>query len=458
MQGHQAGRPVRAQNLIATLLVALAVVLGGGGSPAPLPELALQLSSLMALVAWAFLAQAPLPTAARQAWTIAAILVALPLVQLIPLPPFLWHALPARQTEVMALDLVGAADSWRPWSVAPARTLASLLAVMVPAIVLLMTASLGRAGRGMIMAALAGTGMLALLIGVAQMTGGSAQSFRFYVPDVGYLNGFQANHNSAADVLLIAMIAFAAAVREWADRRGLPHHAGYRLGLIGGATVLFSLGVFLTASRAGALLLPVAWAAVLFIVWPWLRFSRRTWTVIALAGLASVVAAAIFLQSNGVIVRITGRFEFAGEFRPQLWKDARYAIAQYFPLGAGVGTFAPVFIAIERLEVVDPSVPNRAHNELLEVMMEAGVPGVLALMAISLILTRLLLAGWRRAPAGSPAQVLLAGGTFSVIALHSLVDYPLRSMSLACIAAAAAGLLMPAPGTAAQAGAAPERN
>ena len=345
----------------------------------------------------------------------------------------------------MALDLVGAADTWRPWSVAPARTLASLLAMLVPAIALLMVASLSRGGRAMIVATIAGGGLLALLVGAAQIAGGEAETFRFYVSDAAYLNGFQANHNSAADILLIAMIAFAASVREWGERR-FPHgHAGYRLRLVLGATALFSVGIFLTGSRAGILLLPIAWAAVAITAWPWLGASPRSWRRAGLTALALLVVVALLLQSNGALMRVADRFDFASEFRPQLWKDAQYAIACYFPFGAGLGTFAPVFIAIERLEVVDPSIPNRAHNDILELLMEAGLFGACALACIAFILGRQLVAAWRSPPAGSPAQTCFAAGTLAITALHSLVDYPLRSLSLACIAAAAAGLLMPAP-------------
>jgi len=431
------------QNLIAMLLVAAAMIAGGGGSPAPVPELALELFALFMVACWAVISPRPLPDAAPLAWGIAGLLLVLPVVQLVPLPPAFWHRLPARETQQAALALVGAQDTWRPWSVAPARTLASLLALTTPAIVLVMTASLTRSGRNMAMGMIAGVALLALLVGAAQMTGGEASTFRFYVPDVGYLNGFQANHNSAADVLLIGMVACAASVREWSVRRGLPDAPGYRLGLVGGSTILFSLGVFLTASRAGALLLPVAWAAVVLIVWPWLRFSRRALGV-TLAATAILAALAIFaLLSSGVVARVLGRFQFEGEFRPQIWRDALYAVEQYLPFGSGLGTFVPVFMAVERLEVVDPTVANRAHNDVLELLVEGGVFGAAILAVITTLLLKRLWASLRDPPERSMAQVYFAGATFAIIAAHSQVDYPLRSMALASIAAVAAGLLMP---------------
>jgi len=437
------GRVETRRNVIATLLVLAAITLGGGGSPAPVAEMLLQLFALGLVIAWGMTGPAVMPRVDPLCWGIAVLILILPVMQLIPLPPALWHGMSGRETERAALGLVGADETWRPWSVAPARTLASLLALLVPLFGLLFTASLGRAGRAMIVAAIAAGGLLAILIGAGQLAGGELSPFRFYVSDAGYLNGFQANHNSAADMLLIAMVALAASVREWGERRGLRDGPDLRLALVGGGVLMLSLGVFLTASRAGVLLLPVAWVAVGLIVRPWVVLTRRSWIGVAIVAAVVVACAALYLQSNHVFTRIAGRFNFEGEFRPQLWRDARYALAQYFPWGAGVGTFVPVFIAIERLEVVDPSLPNRAHNEVLELLMEGGVFSAMLLAAVAWLVTRQLWKALRHPPAGSMGQVWFSAATLCLVALHSQIDYPLRSMSLASIAAVAVGLLMP---------------
>ncbi len=439
------------QSVIAMLLVAVAMILGGGGSPAPLQEMLVQVCAALLVMVWAMVSPRPIPPAPGAAWAISALLVVLPLVQLVPLPPAVWQALPGRETERAALALVGAADTWQPWSVAPSRTLASLLALAVPAAVLLITASLGRSGRTRIMAIVAIVALASLLIGAGQLTGGEGNAFRFYVADVGYLNGFQANHNSAADVLLIGMVAFAGTVREWQARRRVAVRPAFLLWLVVGGSALFSLGVFLTASRAGIALLPVAWLGVAAIARPWFAISRKglllaTATLFAFcgAGLAAVL-------TSGVGARVLGRFTFVGEFRPELWRDSLFAAQQYFPFGSGIGTFVPVFMAIERLEVVDQTLPNRAHNDLLELAVEAGVFGLIVLAAIMAVLGRRIFACLRNREECPVPHMIFAVTTLGVIALHSQVDYPLRSLSLACIAAAAAALLMPASAVSRQA-------
>ncbi|MBC2664458.1 O-antigen ligase family protein [Novosphingobium flavum] len=437
-------RAARRRNLVAMVLVGGGMVLGGGGSPSPLPELALQLLACALLASWALCARGAVFPAARPAWTIVAILLGLPLIQLIPLPPLLWHALPGRETERAALALVGAEDAWKPWSLVPARTLASLLALAVPAALVLMVTSLDRFGRAMAIGMIAAVGALALLVGVAQMAGGDANAWRFYVPDGAYVNGFQANHNSAADVLLIAMVAFAATVRELEARRPERRNPAVALGFVSGGTVLFSLGVFFTASRAGTMLLPVAWLGVAFIARTWIRPDRRTIQRLAVLAGGGLVVLAILVMTSGMAARVMHRYDFGGEFRPQLWRDALFAVGQYFPFGSGMGTFVPVFVAAERLEAVDATMPNRAHNDFLEFLIEGGVFAAIALSSILAILTRRLIQRWREArTGGGHAQVVFAAAAWAIIGLHSLVDYPLRSMALACIAAVAISTLMP---------------
>lgn len=437
-----AREPTR-QNLIVVLLIGAAMVLGGGGSPAPAPEIILQLVAAGLFVAWVIVSAQPMRAVPRDAWVIAGLLVLIPVIQLLPLPPALWHALPGREAERAALALVGAEDSWRPWSIAPARTVASLLAVAVPAALVLMGSCLTRGGRTMAIGMVAAVAFASLLVGTGQLTGGESNALRYYVKDAGYLNGFQANHNSAADVLLIGMIAYVATLRVWSLKRPQPPTAAFLLAVAAGGVVLFSVGVFLTASRAGTILLPLAWLASLVIAWPWVNLTRRGLIRTGIVALVGAIVLAVAFLSSGMVTRVVGRFAFEGEFRPQLWQDTLFAAKQYFPFGSGNGTFVPAFVAIERLEVVDPTFPNRAHNDGLEFLLESGVFGVVAVVLVGGILTRRILSGWREAGSVARAQIAFAAGVLAIIAAHSQVDYPLRSMSLACIAALAASLLMP---------------
>lgn len=429
--------------LLTALLIALAMIFGGGGSTAPLSELTLEILAVAVLVAWLWIDRGQRPwLAPRSLWIIVAILVAVPLAQVIPLPPGLWHLLPGRDTERNALALVGQADSWRAWSVAPSRTFAALLSLGPCILVMVMTAGLGRIGRTQAVAMVAAIGALTVLVGAAQVAGGDGGPFRFYGTRSGNLEGFQANRNHAADVLIIAMVAFAAAAREW-QQRWRPKMSGPAFPtIVLGASALFSVAVIVTASRAGMALLPLGWLGVLVILRPWLRIGRRSLGALAVAMVVAALLGAWVLQHNHVIARIAARFTLDQEFRPRIWQDSLYAARLYFPFGSGMGTFVPVFQAIERLENVDVFLTNRAHNDVLELAIESGAVGLAALLAVAAIIVHRTVMAIRRPPTGSPSQVAFALVTLTVIALHSQVDYPLRSMSLQCLAGLAIGLLM----------------
>ena len=378
----------------------------------------------------------------REAWLIILLVAGVPLLQLVPLPPLLWHALPARDLQVRALELIGAQDSWRPWSMAPSRTLASLLSLGPPLLLLAMTSAAGRRGRQWLIRTIAAMTLATLLLGALQLSAGDDSPFHLYGVTVPMLVGFQANHNSTADLLLIGLIAVPLLTTELVERRVIPNLAGPVLGIAAAGIALAALGVVLTASRMGILLLPIAFAACLWMLRPWLTFTPRRLAYGAAVVATLAVLGLVLLRDSSVLTAVLARFDFSEELRPQLWVDGYYVARKYFPFGVGMGDFVPAFVADERLESIWPSLPNRAHNDFLELASEAGMVGLLALSAISWTLIRALRQG-RGEATGLPANLALFGAASLVIlALHSLVDYPFRSMALAGLGAVCAGLLL----------------
>lgn len=423
--------------------LSLGLVLGGGGSPAPLAEAALQVATAVLVFAWFAAYGGARPAIPRAALAIAALLILLPLVQLVPLPPFVWQVLPGRALEAEALGLVGRSNEWRALSLDAPRTLAALLAVLPAAAMLVMTSTLDLAGRRRVVAVLALAALATMVLGAAQVSQGADSPLRFYGPGAAFLEGFQANHNSTADVLLIGLVAGIAAVRTSAlARGGLPNRRAAVLSLAAIVTLVLGLGVFLTASRMGAALLPAALIAAVLLLRPWLPLNRRT-----LAGAVAVLVSAaalggVLLARSDAVGRVADRYTLSGELRPNLWRDSLYAARSHFPAGVGMGNFVPALLAGERLEVVRPSVPNRAHNDYLELLVEAGLLGLAALGAIGAILAREGVRALRQRNAEARAAAIVGTAALTILALHSLVDYPLRSMSIAMAAAACAGLIL----------------
>ena len=290
------------------------------------------------------------------------------------------------------------------------------------------------------MATIAICGLLSIIVGAGQTAGGPYTPLRFYGTGETYLLGFQANHNSTADGLLIGLVACAASLVIWARGRPTYPTRRYVLGGFGSVAVLFFIALILAGSRAGMLLAPVPLVFSVWILIPWLRLKRRD-GVVALVSIVLLSTSVWLLRGNDEIKERIGRLELVEVARPEIWKDTVFAIENHWPAGSGLGSFLPVFVAAERLEVVDSRVPNRAHNDFLEFLLEAGLPGVLLLGSISTLLARRILSLARFGQFGRDPTLIVALAILCIVILHSLVDYPMRSISLATVTAAAIGLL-----------------
>lgn len=423
-------------------MLGMALVLGGGGSPSPLPELMLQIATACVVACWLHRHPRALASVPSGAWWIGGLVTALHLLQLVPLPPAVWHALPGRSAQVAALQLIEAEQSWRPLSLSPARTLASMLCALSALALLLLTTTLGRDARWRLIGIVAIAGGMTLLLGAAQIKGETGNPLRFYNPAQVWLTGFFANRNSAADLILVALVACTAI--GWRYRARAPSPWAFAAALVAIDLVLIA-GLVLTGSRTGIALAPMILVAQFLILLPGNRQLR--WALAIGTTCGAIVAAICFwaLRNTQAVVVVVGRFTHEGEFRPELWRDAGFALKQVWPIGTGQGTFVPVLIAAERLEVVDPTLPNRAHNDYLELAIEGGAPGLAVLALVGMILLRTARASWRTAAPEIRAQIAFSATTLVILAAHSLVDYPLRSMALAGLAAAAAGMLFPPP-------------
>ncbi|QZD94864.1 O-antigen ligase family protein [Qipengyuania gelatinilytica] len=427
---------------IAAGFIACAMVLGGGGSPSPAAEMLVQLAFVAALLAWLWWASGEAPRISRPLLYLGLAFLALPLLQLIPLPPAIWQALPGRELEIASLAVISAEDSWRPLSISPPLTLAAFL-VLVPAVGTMWAVStLSRRDRHFLMLVIAVMGLCSAFLGALQLVGGP-DAFRLYEKSHrGWLTAFHANRNAAADVLLIASLALGAwfaSQRDESRRKRISP-------MILIAQIVFLVAVLLTGSRAGIALLLVA----LVVHWVMIRgeeASRRSKALIAGAGLlaGALLSLPFLLGGGGRLAGVAARFDATSDARIPLWTDTLAAIESFGWAGSGLGSFTKAFLPHESLEHLVPAFPNRAHNDYLEFVLEAGLlaPVLLAIAAITL--GALVRRAWRVSPSEHYAQ-LFAIGTLAIVALHSVVDYPLRNVAIACLAATAAGLLAPSPG------------
>ncbi|MDR7102065.1 O-antigen ligase family protein [Croceicoccus sp. BE223] len=431
--------------LICIVLLVATIVLGGGGTVNPGTEIALELVAVVCVLAWLVTVRGR--TAPASVWILVGLVFIVPVLQLVPLPPFLWQALPGREMTRAALDLVGLADSWRPVSLVPAATLSSLLALGPPLALLWMVSQLDLRERQAVLLAIAVTVFAGGLLGAAQVVGGRG----FYLYDYSHfewLTGFQANRNAEADVLVIGLLAFTAAQAARGQARAV------RAAIAAVGVGFLALATVLTGSRTGIAILAVMLLPVVFAHLRLLRVGNRRIAATFAAGILTLPAAVWLALRVPSLTRAVERFDGQRDFRLELWTDGWSAALAYWPIGGGVGGFVQLFLPFERLEVLDETSPNRAHNDYLEWLIEAGLPGIAVLLAVAIVVAVMILQAWKRyrAAGGKDREVsaltlLFSCGTLTTIAAHSILDYPLRSMAIAGLLAVAAGLLTRPTGT-----------
>lgn len=229
-------------------------------------------------------------------------------------------------------------------------------------------------------------------------------------------------------------------IAQWPAKRDL--HPAHRLRqwLIAAAVLLLAAGNAASSSRTGA----VQWLLIAGLALVWETHGQRPllrWSVLALGlYLAANIVLPLLLQiQTGVVpVNVLDRFgEDAGsQSRTVLWANVLELIRErpWFGWGWGELKFAHFMhpYAGERFN----DILDNAHNLPLHLAVTLGVPASVALCGAALVLT-LRARPWREVSATRQ----LAWGVLMVLAVHSLLEYPLWYAPFQFAAALAVGML-----------------
>lgn len=416
---------------VACSLLAIALLFGGGSALFPIYRLIVEVSAVIAL-AWFGLRGLDLPNgrSVRVAVVLLAATLLLLLAQLIPLPADVWRGLPGRELVSDAYLAIGEPLRSAPVSLDPSGTRDTIAFFLVPVAMFVAACQVGREGHRKMMMIVAAAGLLNGLLVVLQFQGFS--SLTLFVtgslPGVGLF----ANKNHSAAFLVTAMPAVAWVIME--SRQGT-HQATRRWVAVAAVTFL-ALTVFGCLSRAGLALMPLGIAASALIIAP-PRLDRRR----AALAIAGVIALGLLLVAGlprtTVGARALGRFDAAEDLRYQFWPVVLDGVRAYFPVGSGFGTFREVFAAREPVTIVQPNFINHAHSDYVEIALEGGIIALALVAAFAIwFLASLVARLWKSRPGQVGfAPIAIAGAAVTEMLLHSTIDYPLRTLSLAAVTA-----------------------
>ncbi len=369
--------------------------------------------------------------------------IALALVQLVPLPPSIWRTLPGRSILEDGAVLVGADQPWRPWSMSPGATFNAAASLLVPAAVLLLFAGLKTEEREGLPGVLLIVITASMFVSLIQFSGVLLAN-PFINETRGEVAGSFANRNHFA--LFMAIGCLIAPVWSF----GSTKRAYWRLAAGGGLIVLFLLSILASGSRAGLALGLVAMVMGMALAWRGIRCEMRgfpRWIApVAAAGFVALVIVFVALTIAAGRAKSIERavsIDAGGDMRARAFPTIVAMVDDYFPVGSGLGAFDPVFRIHEPAALLKPTYLNHAHNDLLEIVLDAGLPGLLLLLAGLAWCTWAGLRAWWR-PA-DPFTILprLGSAMLLLVVLASTVDYPARTpMMMALIVLAGAWLSM----------------
>lgn len=432
-----AALPRSAMFWLTAAVMVLALLLGGASSRNLAQVMVLEMAALplLTLAVWRFTVERRWASLGPAAW-ILALLPAIPLLQLIPVPFSIWAQLPGHAAAAEAALQAGLAPEWRSISLAPVETMQSMLALAPPAAVFLGASLVTDIERRRLCLLVPAAAMVSLLIGAMQIAGGEASPLYFYeVTNRGSAVGLFSNRNHQA-LLLVMSLPFAALWLCNAD-------ATRRSPMLTAAVVMAAyialvvIGLVIVGSRAGVLLLAPALVMTAAMLIRADRYGGKR-GLIAGGVLLAMVAAMATLVMGPLVERFTTA---KGEQRLDTAPVVAAAAWQNQPIGAGLGSFPQVYAGVEPVDIMAETYFNHAHNDYLEIWLEAGILGVAALLAfIGWWLNRSFLV-WTL-PTTPGRNLSRAGSTaITLLLIHSLVDYPSRTLAIASVLALCCALL-----------------
>lgn len=364
----------------------------------------------------------------------AAAIVAL---QLVPLPPSLWTALPGRELFEQAAIVTGQEQPWRPLSISPGATVNALSSLIVPIVTLLLASSLSQTEHWRVAVLLLCLVIASTLLGLLQFAGGHFD--HPLVNDVrGSVSASFANRNHFA---LFAACGCALAP-TWAFRDG--YRQRWRAPVALGIVLVFALIILASGSRTGVLVGVTGGALGVFSVRRKIKSElRRLPKRVALA--LTVTSAAVVVIAIALSITLGRAVSFDRVFALEAGEDLRrralptiWEMTQlYFPFGSGVGTFDPVYRIHEPNELLSFAYLNHAHNDLLEVVLDAGLLGLLLLVGAVVWWLWKSLQTWRSGAADNP--LARAGSIILLLTLvASITDYPARTPMIMAVMVIAA--------------------
>lgn len=386
---------------------------------------------------------------ARWALAVLILILLLPLLQLLPIPSWLWHLSSTRQALQQDLVAVGVDRPYYRWSLTPDATERDLLSLLPGAALFVSAIAMGRRARRGMLWWVIGLALFSALLAFAQL--GAPQDsilnpFPQYVPAMA---GVFANKNHQANALAIGLVLPMALMIDAFRSGGYPDASYARVALGGTLMLIFALVLPLVGSRAGVLIALVAAGFVL------LNTAATSVESLKVRRSAQLIAGAAVLVlavgTYGAFAWMHNDAEISGSRWMLSATTLRLGLANA-PLGSGFGSFVQMFEQATHGTLMHSGYINNAHDDYVQWWFEGGLPAIVVMLAATVVLIATL-RRLARLPlrSGVRSTGLAAFAGILVPVLHSTADYPLRTPALMAVFALLAGISVASAGAGAKA-------
>ncbi len=156
-------------------------------------------------------------------------------------------------------------------------------------------------------------------------------------------------------------------------------------------TIVVVLVMVLTQSRGGMLALGVIIALLIWLRW------KKGWIIIT--GLTVIILAWISWLGPGRVLNILFANSTLGgmDNRLEVWSRAIYVIRDFPLTGIGLGTYTRIVDTIYPFFSHDPGTIVHAHNLILQIAVDLGIPGLIAWLAIWILISVITLRSYTQA-------------------------------------------------------------
>lgn len=410
-----------------SVLLALTVILGGTSLAVTTLKVPLYYISVIFIAQALITRRRPLSHLWCGPVILGAVFLGLYTLYLVPLPPGIWSALSGRELVSESYSLTEIDPEWLPLTLSPQRAFLGLfhaLPVIAIACILRLSATrqeIKHAEKTIICAAL-----LSLLMGMIDVLT-NAHIFSVYENYTeGFPTGVFTNINHQATLLAMALplaVFFIFRQKTSHDREGMRASAIAVM-----AAIVLALGLVLARSSAGYIFLVVNLFLAVFIMKRDSAYAKLLLLPIVGLCLASVIDAVVFGGEFRTLLRNFTAQSTAS--RGDIFTTS-YGIIKTFGLfGIGPGAFETVYRIFEDSAAMNPRFINQAHNDYLQTWMAFGVFGLAWMGASVLWFARKL---WQMFSTGtrSRRKAMIYALCIATVLVHSLIDYPLRTMSIA---------------------------